>query len=130
VHPSPLSAHGGFFTCGHFKKCNEWLASRYGADSQIDWSLSPKISVLESRPTAPSLIVKEQTTKKNSSELSAKTTKVDAIAKAQLEAQDEDAEAIAAMVAAEDDLDDLDDLEENADTVAEEEELVTTTEEK
>lgn len=25
VHPSPLSAYGGFFGCGHFRKANEWL---------------------------------------------------------------------------------------------------------
>lgn len=28
VHPSPLSAHRGFFGCSHFSKCNEWLAAR------------------------------------------------------------------------------------------------------
>jgi uracil-DNA glycosylase len=42
VHPSPLSAHRGFFNNGHFKKCNEWLAERYGPDGIIDWSLTPK----------------------------------------------------------------------------------------
>ena len=26
-HPSPLSAFRGFFGCGHFKKCNEYLAA-------------------------------------------------------------------------------------------------------
>ncbi|KAL4917444.1 uracil-DNA glycosylase-like protein [Aspergillus aurantiobrunneus] len=41
VHPSPLSAHRGFFNNQHFKKCNEWLAERYGADGTIDWSLIP-----------------------------------------------------------------------------------------
>lgn len=40
VHPSPLSASRGFFDCGHFKKANEWLASRYGADSEVDWNLN------------------------------------------------------------------------------------------
>ncbi|KAI7779835.1 uracil-dna glycosylase [Diaporthe eres] len=39
VHPSPLSAARGFFTCGHFKKANEWLLTRYGEDGEIDWSL-------------------------------------------------------------------------------------------
>ncbi|KAJ0122278.1 uracil-dna glycosylase [Diaporthe amygdali] len=39
VHPSPLSAARGFFTCGHFKKANEWLLTRYGNDGEIDWSL-------------------------------------------------------------------------------------------
>ncbi|KAH7027429.1 uracil-DNA glycosylase [Microdochium trichocladiopsis] len=41
VHPSPLSAARGFFDCGHFRKCNEWLVSRYGADGEIDWDLDP-----------------------------------------------------------------------------------------
>ncbi|KAJ5815313.1 Uracil-DNA glycosylase [Penicillium riverlandense] len=41
VHPSPLSAHRGFFENGHFKKCNDWLATRYGADGVIDWNLGP-----------------------------------------------------------------------------------------
>lgn len=41
VHPSPLSASRGFFDCGHFRKANEWLASRYGDDGEIDWSLGP-----------------------------------------------------------------------------------------
>lgn len=35
VHPSPLSAHLGFLTCGHFKKCNEFL----GAGREIDFSI-------------------------------------------------------------------------------------------
>ena len=26
AHPSPLSAHNGFFGCGHFLKANEFLA--------------------------------------------------------------------------------------------------------
>lgn len=42
AHPSPLSAHRGFFDCGHFKKCNEWLRERYGKDEEIDWSLNVK----------------------------------------------------------------------------------------
>jgi uracil-DNA glycosylase len=65
VHPSPLSAHRGFvsryplplldticilhhmltrmtqFDNEHFKKCNDWLISRYGDDGFIDWSLVP-----------------------------------------------------------------------------------------
>ncbi|KAF5019510.1 hypothetical protein F66182_8487 [Fusarium sp. NRRL 66182] len=44
VHPSPLSASRGFFDCGHFKKANDWLASRYGADGEIDWALGPGAS--------------------------------------------------------------------------------------
>lgn len=42
VHPSPLSASRGFFECGHFRKCNEWLVSRYGEDGGIDWDLGVK----------------------------------------------------------------------------------------
>lgn len=34
-HPSPLSAHRGFLGCGHFKKANDYLASRGRAP--IDW---------------------------------------------------------------------------------------------
>ncbi|TGJ86653.1 hypothetical protein E0Z10_g2085 [Xylaria hypoxylon] len=41
VHPSPLSASRGFFDCGHFRKANEWLLSRYGEDGEIDWNLNP-----------------------------------------------------------------------------------------
>lgn len=40
VHPSPLSAPRGFFDCGHFKKANEWLITRYGAEGEIDWALT------------------------------------------------------------------------------------------
>lgn len=38
-HPSPLSAHRGFFGCRHFSQANAWLAS-HGA-LPIDWSLPP-----------------------------------------------------------------------------------------
>ncbi len=37
VHPSPLSAHGGFFGCKHFSKTNEYLAAN-GIDP-VDWRL-------------------------------------------------------------------------------------------
>lgn len=36
-HPSPLSAHRGFFGCRHFSKANVWL-ERHGMEP-IDWSL-------------------------------------------------------------------------------------------
>lgn len=39
VHPSPLSAHRGFFENGHFTKVNEWLYEKYGPDAVIDWAL-------------------------------------------------------------------------------------------
>lgn len=35
-HPSPLSAHRGFFGCGHFRKTNEYLAEN--GLSEIDWA--------------------------------------------------------------------------------------------
>lgn len=36
-HPSPLSAHNGFFGCGHFAKINEHLRAR--GEAPIDWAL-------------------------------------------------------------------------------------------
>ncbi|GAA5973922.1 hypothetical protein JCM11641_001221 [Rhodosporidiobolus odoratus] len=38
AHPSPLSARRGFFGNNHFKKANEWLEEKYGADAKIDWT--------------------------------------------------------------------------------------------
>lgn len=38
VHPSPLSAHAGFFGCRHFSKTNEFLRSR--GITPIDWNLN------------------------------------------------------------------------------------------
>ncbi|KAK3335410.1 uracil-DNA glycosylase-like protein [Cercophora scortea] len=49
VHPSPLSASRGFFTCGHFKLANEWLATRYGEDGMVDWALIEGTSVFEKK---------------------------------------------------------------------------------
>jgi uracil-DNA glycosylase len=37
VHPSPLSAYGGFFGCKHFSKCNKFLAERN--IEPINWKL-------------------------------------------------------------------------------------------
>ena len=42
-HPSPLSAHRGFFGCGHFVAANEYL-QRHG-QAPIDWSLPPRARV-------------------------------------------------------------------------------------
>ena len=36
-HPSPLSAHYGFFGCRHFSKCNAFLESK--GIEPIDWNL-------------------------------------------------------------------------------------------
>ena len=38
VHPSPLSAHRGFFGCNHFKLTNDYL-SEHGKNI-IDWSIN------------------------------------------------------------------------------------------
>ncbi len=35
-HPSPLSAHRGFFGCRHFSKANEWLARR--GEEPVRWA--------------------------------------------------------------------------------------------
>ena len=37
-HPSPLSAHRGFFGCQHFSKANDYL--RVAEKSPIDWQIS------------------------------------------------------------------------------------------
>jgi uracil-DNA glycosylase len=37
VHPSPLSAYGGFFGCGHFSKANAFLEAH--GQKPIDWRL-------------------------------------------------------------------------------------------
>ncbi|XP_057308330.1 uracil-DNA glycosylase-like [Hydractinia symbiolongicarpus] len=39
VHPSPLSAHRGFFGCKHFSKANEYL--KKNRNKEIDWSYLP-----------------------------------------------------------------------------------------
>jgi len=38
AHPSPLSAHNGFFGCRHFSKANKWL-EEHGIDP-VDWSVT------------------------------------------------------------------------------------------
>jgi len=37
AHPSPLSAHNGFWGCKHFSQCNAFLTSK--GQSPIDWKL-------------------------------------------------------------------------------------------
>jgi uracil-DNA glycosylase len=39
-HPSPLSAHRGFFGCGHFAAANDYLRDQ--GQSPVDWSLPPE----------------------------------------------------------------------------------------
>ena len=38
-HPSPLSAHNGFFGCRHFSRTNQWLQQQ--GLPPIDWALPP-----------------------------------------------------------------------------------------
>ncbi len=40
VHPSPLSAYGGFFGCKHFSKTNEYLL--LSGRTPIDWNVNDK----------------------------------------------------------------------------------------
>ena len=47
VHPSPLSAHRGFFEAGHFRKANEWLEGKWGREGRVDWSLVEGRSVFD-----------------------------------------------------------------------------------
>ncbi len=44
-HPSPLSAHRGFFGCKHFSKANQWLEAH--GRGAIDWSLPDAAKVLD-----------------------------------------------------------------------------------
>lgn len=37
AHPSPLSAYNGFFGCGHFKECNDFLIAN--GMTEIDWTI-------------------------------------------------------------------------------------------
>ncbi len=39
-HPSPLSAHRGFFGCGHFSATNRYLEQQ--GKAPLDWSLPPR----------------------------------------------------------------------------------------
>lgn len=38
AHPSPLSAHNGFFSCRHFSKANEWLEQN--GKTPVNWDLN------------------------------------------------------------------------------------------
>ncbi|KAL3457732.1 uracil-DNA glycosylase-like protein [Aspergillus heterothallicus] len=115
VHPSPLSAHRGFFQNQHFKKCNDWLAERYGADGVIDWSLT---TTKEKASIVPLAVVQTSSVAVNKSTVSpsqdpkqtitdlAKDTSI--AAKANISAQDardkdefeEDLDAFEALAAA------------------------------
>lgn len=51
AHPSPLSAHNGFFGCRHFSAINRLLIQ--GGQTPIDWSLDPTTRPTDG-PTDPS----------------------------------------------------------------------------
>jgi uracil-DNA glycosylase len=42
VHPSPLSAHRGFFGCGHFSKANGYIQQQ--GQAPIDWQRTPVLA--------------------------------------------------------------------------------------
>lgn len=44
-HPSPLSAHRGFFGCRHFSKANEYLITK--GQTPVDWSLPAEVQQRE-----------------------------------------------------------------------------------
>lgn len=56
------------FDNGHFKKCNDWLAERYGEDGIIDWSLTP-VSKAAVSPPAPSSTSSTGANKENTAPL-------------------------------------------------------------
>ncbi|QNP97641.1 uracil-DNA glycosylase-like protein [Yarrowia lipolytica] len=65
VHPSPLSAHRGFLTCGHFKQANEWLEKRYGPEGIIEWGLEGKTVGSKGTKEATTDTVKEELAKES-----------------------------------------------------------------
>ncbi|KAL4987500.1 uracil-DNA glycosylase-like protein [Aspergillus falconensis] len=105
VHPSPLSAHRGFFHNQHFKKCNEWLAERYGPDGIIDWNLVPKEA-----PAVPLAVVQSSSATINQSiqqavtESTNRTTVTTELSKPAQEDDEfeEDLDALEALAATED----------------------------
>jgi uracil-DNA glycosylase len=79
VHPSPLSAMRGFFDCGHFRKANDWLITRYGPDGEIDWALAPGNSTKSSAAKAE--------------QVASKAPEVEAKVKADAQRQEDELEA-------------------------------------
>lgn len=124
VHPSPLSAHGGFvsftffvlrfevigltildnqFDNGHFKKCNDWLAERYGEDGIIDWSLVPSTKVIvpptaDKENSAVLANVSSSSAGKSEGNVTSAAVKANPV-----EDEFDDADALEALVAAEKD---------------------------
>ncbi|KAL2844310.1 uracil-DNA glycosylase-like protein [Aspergillus pseudoustus] len=112
VHPSPLSVHRGFLQNQHFKKCNDWLAERYGAGGVIDWSLTTTKEMVSTAPLtvvpSSSVVVNKSTNSPSSNKKQSGTdsTKETIIAtKSSTSTQDddefEDLDALEALAAAE-----------------------------
>ncbi|KAF7586351.1 uracil DNA glycosylase [Aspergillus hancockii] len=92
------------FTNGHFKKCNEWLAERYGPDEVIDWSLTSKIKTSSPFATiqCPSAPVDKPTENQSKSGVTEAADKTTECAKPQATDEfDDDADALEALAAAE-----------------------------
>jgi Uracil DNA glycosylase superfamily len=75
VHPSPLSAHKGFMTCGHFKKTNEWLKGRYGDEGVINWDLDRPKPIAAPKVNGPAIVTADQ--EKTSEEAGPRTEMVE-----------------------------------------------------
>ncbi|KAL3435703.1 uracil-DNA glycosylase-like protein [Aspergillus tetrazonus] len=101
VHPSPLSAHRGFLNNQHFKKCNDWLAERYGPDEIIDWSLVPKQGTsAASAVVQSSSVTVNQSTQQAVTESANKTTVTTKSSRlAQEDEFEEDLDALEALAA-------------------------------
>jgi uracil-DNA glycosylase len=107
VHPSPLSAHKGFLTCGHFKKTNDWLKGRYGEEGMINWDLDKPKPIAAPRTDGPVKVTADQ--QKGAEEAGSTTELVEENQEAGLstvtirggqigkKAEDEDADAIEAL---------------------------------
>ncbi|KAI3318535.1 uracil-DNA glycosylase [Xylariaceae sp. AK1471] len=85
VHPSPLSASRGFFDCGHFRKTNEWLLTRYGPQGEIDWNLNP-----DGEPTTTMVANVKETKEENGEE----PTPVVAVGKVKDDGKEEKSEVL------------------------------------
>jgi uracil-DNA glycosylase len=90
VHPSPLSAARGFFDCGHFRKGNDWLITRYGPDGEIDWALRPDNTTLQKK-VEEEVESKEDKENKNEEELEKSAPKKDSLEEDGFQSDDEEA---------------------------------------
>jgi uracil-DNA glycosylase len=59
AHPSPLSAHRGFFGCRHFSKVNTFLEEK-GLD-KIDWGRDPSGQEVAEEQPNPSVVIPHRT---------------------------------------------------------------------